>query len=227
VRWRLAASLGADVVQAPAIAIEPVAQLPDLPAYDLVCVTSPNGVARLFELVRDARDLAGPRIAAIGPGTAAALRERGIEPDVVPERSVAEGLVQALGDGAVTRALIARGEAGRDVLPDALRERGVQVDILVLYQLSPNRWTTTRAAVLGAATRCSSASTVGRSSAAGGAERCATVRGCARSGPRRAGVARPRARTRSGGGDRRTDSSTRFWRRRCLVALLGRSAETA
>ena len=39
---------------------------------------------RLLELVRDARALTGPVIAAIGPGTARALREHGIEPDVVP-----------------------------------------------------------------------------------------------------------------------------------------------
>ena len=64
--------------------------------YDLVCVTSPNGATRLLDLLRDARDLAGTTVAAIGPGTARALRERGIEPDVVPERAVAEGLVEAL-----------------------------------------------------------------------------------------------------------------------------------
>ena len=62
----------------------------------------------------------------IGPGTARALRERGIEADLVPERSVAESLVEALADVPVTRALIARAEEARDVLPDALRERGAR-----------------------------------------------------------------------------------------------------
>ncbi len=115
-------ALGANVVEAPAIRIEPLdAAVPDLAGYDLLCLTSPNGVARLFELVRDARALAGPVIAAIGPGTAAALREHGVEPDVIPERAVAEGLVEALAGVDVGRALIARGEDGRDVLPDALR----------------------------------------------------------------------------------------------------------
>jgi uroporphyrinogen III methyltransferase / synthase len=145
-------ALGADVVEAPAIAIEPLdAQLPDLAGYDLLCVTSPNGVARLFELVRDARDLAGPRIAAIGPGTAAALRAGGIEPDVVPDRSVAEGLTDALADLPITQALILRAETGRDVLPDALRERGAQVDILAVYRTVPQPLDDdARAAVLGA-----------------------------------------------------------------------------
>jgi uroporphyrinogen III methyltransferase/synthase len=128
-------ALGARVVLAPAIRSEPLdAQLPDLAGFDLLCLTSPTGAARLFELVRDARDLAGPRIAAIGPGTAAALRAGGIEPDIVPARSTAEGLVEALADVEVRRALIARAEEGREVLPDALRRRGAEVEVLALYR---------------------------------------------------------------------------------------------
>jgi uroporphyrinogen III methyltransferase / synthase len=128
-------ALGARVVIAPAIRTEPLdAELPDLAGFDLLCLTSPTGAARLFDLVRDARDLAGPPIAAIGPGTAAALRAGGIEPDIVPARSSAEGLVEALADVDVRRALIARAEEGREVLPDALRERGAQVEVLALYR---------------------------------------------------------------------------------------------
>jgi uroporphyrinogen III methyltransferase / synthase len=128
-------ALGARVVLAPAIRTEPLdAQLPDLGGFDLLCLTSPTGAARLLELVRDARELAGPRIAAIGPGTATALRAGGIEPDIVPARSNAEGLVEALAGVAVRRALIARAQEGRDVLPDALRERGAEVELLALYR---------------------------------------------------------------------------------------------
>src|SRR5215213_7489643 len=127
--------LGAAVVEAPAIRIEPLpAERPDLARYDLVAVTSPNGAQRLLELLSDARELAGITVAAIGPGTVRALRERGVEPDVVPERAVAEGLVEALRDVPVTRALIARAAEGRDVLPDSLRERGAEVDVLPLYE---------------------------------------------------------------------------------------------
>src|SRR4051794_39941798 len=127
-------ALGAEVVEAPAIRVEPLeATVPDLAGYDLLCLTSPNGVERLFELVRDARALAGPAIAVIGPGTARALRAHGIEPDIVPERSVAESLVEAL-PGGVRRALIARAEEARDVPPGALRERGAEVDVLALYR---------------------------------------------------------------------------------------------
>jgi uroporphyrinogen III methyltransferase / synthase len=131
-------SLGAKVVEAPAIRIVPRQfSLPELSGYDLVCLTSPNGVRILFdELVarrRDARALAGVTVAAIGPGTAAALRDRGVLADVVPERFMAEGLVEALAGRSVNRALVARAAEARDVLPDALRDRGAEVDVLALY----------------------------------------------------------------------------------------------
>ena len=81
--------LGAAVVEAPAIRTAPLAAaLPDLGGFDLVCVTSPNGAHALFERLDaaglDARALAGRTVAAIGPGTARALREHGIRADVVP-----------------------------------------------------------------------------------------------------------------------------------------------
>jgi len=132
-------ALGATVVEAPAIRIEPLeVSLPDLGRYDLVGFTSPNAVGLLWERLltagHDARALAGARVAAIGPGTARALREHGLVADVVPERFVAEGLIEALGDVPVRRALICRPREARDVLPDALRERGAEVDILALYE---------------------------------------------------------------------------------------------
>ena len=128
-------ALGAAVVEAPAIRIEPLdAPLPPVRVYDLVCVTSPNGAELLLDRLRDARELAGVTVAAIGPGTARALRAGGVEPDVVPERAVAEGLVEALADVPVERALIARAAEGRDVLPDALRARGAEVDVAALYE---------------------------------------------------------------------------------------------
>jgi uroporphyrinogen III methyltransferase/synthase len=62
------------------------------------------------------------------------LAEHGIAADVVPERSVAESLVEALADVPVTRALVARAREARDVLPDALRARGAAVDVWELYE---------------------------------------------------------------------------------------------
>ena len=134
--------LGATVVQAPVIHIQPLpGPALDPSPYDLVCLTSPNGVAALFERLDggvhppgDARALAAAKVAAIGPGTARALAQRGIVADVVPERFVAEGLVDALAGMPVKRALIARAREARDILPDALRARGAQVDVLELYE---------------------------------------------------------------------------------------------
>jgi uroporphyrinogen III methyltransferase/synthase len=132
-------SLGAAVIEAPAIRIVPLdGPAPDLDGYDLVCMTSPNGVGLLFERLMaaglDARALAGKTIAAIGPGTAAALREHGVVADVIPERFVAEGLIDALNEVRVQRALIARAAEARDALPDALRQRGAEVDVVALYE---------------------------------------------------------------------------------------------
>jgi uroporphyrinogen III methyltransferase/synthase len=126
------------VVQAPVIRIEQLPGPPLDPApYDLVCLTSPNGVEGLFSRLaaggRDARALAGARVAAIGPGTAAALAAHGIAADVVPDRFLAEALVQALEGIPATRALVARASQAREVLPEALRARGIEVDVLALY----------------------------------------------------------------------------------------------
>jgi uroporphyrinogen III methyltransferase/synthase len=127
--------LGAEVVETPAIRIEPrEVELPELAGYDLVCFTSPNGVRLFFDgLPGDARSLAGVRVAAIGPGTAAALHEHGIAADAVPERFVAEGLLEALADAPPARALIARAADARDTLPEGLRAMGAEVDLVALY----------------------------------------------------------------------------------------------
>jgi uroporphyrinogen III methyltransferase/synthase len=130
-------ALGAEVLETPSIRIEARAvEPPDPGAYALLCFTSPNGVQAFFDaLAGDGRALAGTRVAAIGPGTAGALRARGIRADVVPERFVAEGLLEAL-DGELLegrRVLVARAAQARDTLPEGLRERGALVDVLALY----------------------------------------------------------------------------------------------
>ncbi len=138
--------LGADVVEAPAIRIVPrrvegdVAQMADeIASYDVVCVTSPNAGGLLLDALaargRDARALAGATVAAIGPGTARELAAHGIRADVVPKRSVAESLLDELAaiDVAGKRVLIPRAADARDVLPEGLRERGADVDVVALY----------------------------------------------------------------------------------------------
>ena len=83
---------------------------------------------------RDARALAGHRIAAMGPGTARALREHGIVADVVPTRAVAEGLVEALADDAGRQgAARPRPRGPRHAARRAAR-RGAEVTVLALYE---------------------------------------------------------------------------------------------
>jgi uroporphyrinogen III methyltransferase / synthase len=127
--------LGAEVLETPAIRIEPRTVLLARPEqYDVICFTSPNGVSVYFDaLGRDARALAGATVAAIGPGTAAELERHGIRADVVPERFVAEGLLEALPDVRGKSVLVARAAEARDVLPDGLRELGASVHVVPLY----------------------------------------------------------------------------------------------
>jgi uroporphyrinogen III methyltransferase / synthase len=127
--------LGAEVLETPAIRIEPRSVLLARPeAYDLICFTSPNGVRAYFEaLGSDARALGGVTVAAIGPGTAAELEAHGVRADVVPERFVAEGLLEALPDVSGKSVLVARAAEARDVLPDGLRQRGASVHVVPLY----------------------------------------------------------------------------------------------
>jgi uroporphyrinogen III methyltransferase/synthase len=147
---RRLAALGADPIELPAIRIESKVDTAEVRAaaegiagYDLLCLTSVNAAELLFEAMaaagRDARALAGTTVAAIGPGTAAALAKVGIVADVVPERSIAESLVEALAGTDVRgkRALVARAAQAREVLPDALRERGAQVDVVTLSETVP------------------------------------------------------------------------------------------
>jgi uroporphyrinogen III methyltransferase / synthase len=125
--------LGAQVMQAPAIRIEPL-DIPelDLPAYQLVCLTSRNGVERLIS--GDVRRLAGVRVAAVGTATAASLRERGIEPDILPDDATQEGLLAAVGEVRGQRALVATAEGARDVLAAGLRAGGADVTVVHLYR---------------------------------------------------------------------------------------------
>ncbi len=115
----------------------------ELAAYDWVVLTSPNGARRLLDAVvatgGDARRFAGARVAAIGPGTARVLGDGGIEADLVPDRFVAEALLDALPapPRAGARLLLARAEVARDVLPDGLRAAGWEVDVVDAYRTVP------------------------------------------------------------------------------------------
>jgi len=132
---------GATVFEVPTIAIaDPAdggaalaAAAARLDAYDWVVLTSTNGVARFLAALGDRRPR---RIAVVGPGTAAAARQAGFEPDLVPDRFVAEGLLAAFPPGP-GRVLLPQAEAARPVLADGLLAAGWDVDTVVAYRTVP------------------------------------------------------------------------------------------
>jgi len=142
---------GADPVVVPAIEIGPPSDpapleraVGSLASYGWVVLTSANGVERLWAEVRrqgrDARAFGAAKIAAIGPGTAGALERCGLTADLVPKvhkgEGLAEELLAALG-GARPKVLLARAEVARDVVPDALRAAGCEVDVVAAYATRP------------------------------------------------------------------------------------------
>jgi uroporphyrinogen III methyltransferase/synthase len=138
---------GADPVEIPTIKVEPVedtasldAALKSLSNYDWVVFASVNGVAQAFNRLRDlemdARAFSGARVCAIGSATAAALGERGIIADYVPQTAVSEAIVAGLGETELAgkSVLLLRAEVGRDVLLGGLSERGARVDDVAVYR---------------------------------------------------------------------------------------------
>jgi uroporphyrinogen III methyltransferase / synthase len=138
---------GARVLEMPATRIvrldtagvrEALTRLTD---YEWLLFTSRNAVdifwEQLLAVSRDARSLAGSRVAAVGPGTAGALLERGIVVDVVPERFVAEGLLETLqerSDISGANVLYITAEGARDVLRAGLENLGARVDVVQAYR---------------------------------------------------------------------------------------------
>jgi len=120
-----------------------------LASYDLLAFTSDNGVERfmsvLRELGKDARAFGPCRVAAIGEGTTRALARHGIRPDVLATTSRGEGLAACIledlasrrGGASGARVLLPRALVAREVMPDALRAAGVQVDVVPVYRTQP------------------------------------------------------------------------------------------
>lgn len=144
------AELGARVIECPTIKITPPDDwmrtdlaIDNISDFDWLVLTSPNGVDWFFNRLRhkglDARALAGLQIAAIGPATAEKLRENGVRPDLLPERFVAEGLIEALSKKNIEgrHILLARASEARDVLPRELGELGAVVTEVALYRTVP------------------------------------------------------------------------------------------
>lgn len=141
---RLLEESGANVLQFPTIEIAPPDSWESLDRaitekYDWLIFTSSNGVQYFFERLyaqgRDVRSLGGVMVAAVGQQTAADLRARGLNPDVVPERFISTELLPLLAENQNgIRTCVIRAEHGRDELIDELRRRGGEVDLAVAYR---------------------------------------------------------------------------------------------
>jgi uroporphyrinogen-III synthase len=180
---------GATVVEVAVLAIDAPADgggalrdaVARLDRYDWIVLTSPNGVDAFVAALDDAA--VNAPIAVVGSGTAARLASHGLVASLVPERFVAEGLVDAFPLGPAPRkgrVLVAQAEAARDVVVDGLRSKGWTVDAVVAYRsvatpVAPEAITLARRSDALAFT---SASTVERFLAAAGRDALAPVVAC-------------------------------------------------
>ena len=133
--------LGATAFVMPLLQIEPMrdsdaarleAALSDVAAYDWIVFTSANGVAAVREHL--AGRLAGARIAAVGPATAAAVRALGVEPAFVPVNYAAGEIVDGLGELEGRRVLLPQADIADPWLADRIRAAGAEVDAVVAYR---------------------------------------------------------------------------------------------
>lgn len=140
-------ALGADVIEFPTIEIRPandmsplISAIENIASYQWLIFTSQNAAAVFFEKLfasgKDARSLAGVKLAAIGRATKDALKACGLLADLMPEEFVAEGLLASMkpvvkkGD----RILLPSSSQARTVLPQGLRALGALVDVVHIYE---------------------------------------------------------------------------------------------
>jgi uroporphyrinogen III methyltransferase/synthase len=143
--------LGAEILEIPTIRIEPplekVALMDALLAlheYDWIVFTSPNGVTAFFEYFfkafDDLRDVGGVKIAAVGPATAAKIKELHLKVEVMPDEYVTAKVTKALSSFESLenlRILLMRAEVANPELPNELTEAGAIVDDIACYRTVP------------------------------------------------------------------------------------------
>ncbi|HLF27459.1 MAG TPA: uroporphyrinogen-III synthase [Anaerolineae bacterium] len=146
-RQKLAA-LGAEPIMFPTITIAPLEDtstldeaISQLANYHWIIFTSVNGVAAFWERLqsaeKDGNVLAGIRTAAIGPATATALEQRGVQARFIPDEYVAEAIVAGIGEVRGQRVLLPRADIAREALAIELARRGARVDEIAAYRTLP------------------------------------------------------------------------------------------
>ena len=142
---------GAETLEIPTIRTVPPTNreavadaLLELNAYDWLVFSSPNGVESFFgfffKAFHDMRDIGGVRIAAVGPATAAKLRELHLQVDVMPDEYVAASIAHAMAKYESLenlKILLLRAETANPELPEALTALGAIVDDVACYKTIP------------------------------------------------------------------------------------------
>jgi uroporphyrinogen-III synthase len=137
--------LGAEVTIVPLIEIRPAEgraledAIDTMSSYDWVVLTSVNGVAAV---AKGLAGLAGSQVAAVGPVTAAAIQELGVEPSFVAKRA-SDDIAEGLGDIAGKRVLLPQADIAEPHLAEELRGRGADVETVVAYRtilVEPPMW---------------------------------------------------------------------------------------
>ena len=140
--------LGAEVIEVPVIRIEGLADTPamrqaarEANRFNWIVFTSTNGVDSFREALDleglDVRSLSGVKIAAIGPATRDRLFEIGLRADLIPERFIAESLLESLAAQSSLsgqRFLLPRSEIARPELAQGLRQLGASVTEVPAYK---------------------------------------------------------------------------------------------
>lgn len=139
--------LGGEAVEFPVIKIVPSTQheeygkvIKELESFDWVIFTSVNGVSSFFAKLKeqkvDIRRMSKARIAAIGPKTAELLEEKGLNVEVLPMEFMAEGLLDSLDEHLQPgqKALLPRADIARKILPEKLKEKGLEVVEIDAYE---------------------------------------------------------------------------------------------
>ena len=137
--------LVAEVTIVPLIEIRPAEgraledAIDTMASYDWVVLTSVNGVAAV---AKGLAGLAGSQVAAVGPVTAAAIQELGVEPAFVAKRA-SDDIAEGLGDIAGKRVLLPQADIAEAHLAEELRGRGADVETVVAYRtilVEPPMW---------------------------------------------------------------------------------------
>ena len=137
--------LGAEVTIVPLIEIRPAEgraledAIDTMSSYDWIVLTSVNGVAAV---AKGLTGVAGSQVAAVGPVTAAAIQELGIEPAFVAKRA-SDDIAEGLGDITGKRVLLPQADIAEPHLAEELRGRGADVETVVAYRtilVEPPMW---------------------------------------------------------------------------------------